>query len=139
MWLCWVRSYHIHIQTAQQSSVSALGILPANCFGHCGLDPYKACPNAVFFNRSIYASTMPGHRNPLGMSGLADQIQDAVSTAKSHKHISDVVKTLAQDKSFDIPCVDLRIQVSRRQSIISVMLRWSCSSSVLVVCLRWTW
>lgn len=56
---------------------------------------------------------MPGHRNPLGMSGLADQIQDAVSTAKSHKHVSDVVKTLAQDKSFDIPCVDLRIQVSR--------------------------
>jgi len=61
---------------------------------------------------------MPGHRNPLGMSGLADQIQDAVSTAKSHmRNVSDVAKTLAQDKNFDIPYVDLRIQVSRRQSM----------------------
>jgi hypothetical protein len=56
---------------------------------------------------------MPGHRNPLGISGLADQIQDAVSTAKSHIHnVGDVAKTLAHDQNFEIPYVDLRIQVS---------------------------
>jgi hypothetical protein len=131
MWLCSVRSYHIQIQTTQHSLQSVQPALfggqfnpwralqvPGICFGHCGLDPYKAFPNAVFFNRSVYSPTMPGHRNPLGMSGLADQIQDAVSTAKSHmRNVSDVAKSLAQDKNFDIPYVDLRIQVSRRQSM----------------------
>jgi hypothetical protein len=56
---------------------------------------------------------MPGHRNPLGISGLADQIQGAVSKAKSNMHsVTDVTKALAKDKSFDIPYVDLHIQVS---------------------------
>jgi hypothetical protein len=56
---------------------------------------------------------MPGHRNPLGVSGLADQIQDAVSKTKSNiHHVADITKSLARDKNFDIPFVDLHIKVS---------------------------
>lgn len=56
---------------------------------------------------------MPGHRNPLGMAGLIDQIHGAVSKAKSNAHnVSDITKTLAKENNFDIPHVDLVFQVA---------------------------
>jgi hypothetical protein len=83
---------------------------------------------------------MPGHRNPLGISGLADQIHDAMSKAKSNMHdLSDVTKTLAKDKNFNIPYVDLHIQVSNRDGLQRVpCLDDICSSSEPEAYPKWT-
>lgn len=57
---------------------------------------------------------MPGHRNPLGMSGLVDQIQDAVSKAKSNVHnVAEITKSFAQENNIHISYVDLIFQVSQ--------------------------
>lgn len=55
---------------------------------------------------------MPGHRNPLGISGALDHFHEAVTKAKSNAHnMKDVTKAYAKDVDFDIPHVDLVFQV----------------------------
>lgn len=55
---------------------------------------------------------MPGHRNPLRISGLVDTIQGFMSNLKGKSNVSNVSETLAKEKDYDIPMVDLVIQVS---------------------------